>query len=298
MSRTNGTRRPELEAGLTLDQPIAGPARQKSATGDRDAVVLAVAHRDTTDAVSAERQLEASLGQVRRLASHLQDVREQERRLIAREIHDELAHQLTALKIDVVSLERELQRVSSGLAASAASMKALLDQVIGSMRRLSTELRPGILDDFGLVAAIEWEAEAFEEQTGIITELVLEADDSGLAPPLQTAVFRILQESLSNVRRHARADHVEILLRREPAELRLEVRDNGTGFSAGKLDEPSCYGLTGMRERAIALGGAFRIDGRPGQGTTVAVALPLDRPGDGEPSHVERSASGPLPAVS
>ena len=285
MSKTNGTARPQLDSGLALDPPAADAARHPGAT------------REPARS-QAERQLEESLGQVRRLATHLQDLREQERRVIAREIHDELGHQLTALKIDMVSLERELQRVSSALASRAASMKTLLDQVIGSLRRLSSELRPGILDDFGLVAAIEWQVEAFEEHTGIATDLTVEADDTGLPPALQTGVFRILQESLSNVSRHARADHVEIVLRRDPTELRLEVRDNGTGFAASKLNEPLCYGLTGMRERAIALGGAFRIEGQPGQGTTVAVTLPLDGPGDGEPSRDERSASALLPAAS
>jgi signal transduction histidine kinase len=285
MSKTNSTHRPELDNAVILDRLAAGPARHEAAAGD-------------PAPPQADRQLEESLGQVRRLATHLQDVREQERRLIAREIHDELGHQLTALKIDVVSLERELQRVSSGLASRAASMKALLDQVIGSVRRLSSELRPGILDDFGLVAAIEWQVEAFEEHTGIAIDLTLDADDTGLAAPLQTGVFRILQESLSNVSRHARADHVEILLRRGPTELRLEVRDNGAGFAAAKLNEPSGYGLTGMRERAIALGGAFRIDGRPGQGTTVAVTLPLDGTGDGEPARPDRSPRELLRVVS
>ncbi|HVR30031.1 MAG TPA: histidine kinase, partial [Thermoanaerobaculia bacterium] len=144
------------------------------ASDDGDGVAVLVAHHDTSEGRLVRRQLEESLAQVRRLAAHLQEVREQERRLIAREIHDELGNQLTALKIDLVSLERELVGVSSGLAARASSMKALFDQVIGSVRRLSTELRPGLLDDFGLVAAIEWQAEVFEEHTGIATELTIE----------------------------------------------------------------------------------------------------------------------------
>jgi len=291
---------------FTFEYPGEGPgheawfelrvvAFERSHGGEEDVAVL-VTHHDITDARLTERRLEESLGQVRRLASHLQDAREQERRLIAREIHDELGHQLTALKIDVVGLERELQRVSSGLASRAASMKTLFDRVIASVRRLSSELRPGLLDDFGLVAAIEWQAEVFEEHTGIATELAIEADETGLSAPLSTATFRILQESLTNVARHSRADRVRIALRREQQHLLLEVRDNGRGFEERQLRDPMSHGITGMRERALALDGAFRIEGRPGDGTTVTARLPIEVAAGGEasssiPTHALSSAA-------
>jgi signal transduction histidine kinase len=287
---TSSRRRIEYECGEPDHEQsfelcvVALPRRTGGVESSGDEVSVLVSHRDTTDARIAKRRLEESLGQVRRFACHLQDASEQERRSIAREMHDELGHQLTALKIDLVSLERELQRQSSGLAARASSMKTLFDQVIGSVRRLSSELRPGILDDFGLVAAIEWQAEAFEERTGIAAEVILEADDHGLSAPLQTAVFRVLQESLANVARHARADHVQIVLRRGPTELRLEVRDNGAGFEPQKLREPMSFGLTGMRERVLALGGAFRVDGLLGYGTTVSATVPLATAESGEPA--------------
>lgn len=220
-------------------------------------------------------RLEETLRQVRRLTAHLHDAREHERRLIAREIHDELGHQLTALKIDLVSLERELQRTNSDLASRATSMKALFDQVIGSVRRISSELRPGLLDDFGLATAIEWQAEAFEERTGVATEWTADADDEGMSPALQIAVFRILQESLDNVARHARADRVRVVLRREHGELRLEVSDDGVGFDLARSQAETCLGLTGMRERAIGLGGTLRIETHPGAGTNVVLALPI-----------------------
>jgi signal transduction histidine kinase len=247
-------------------------------TSASEVVSVLVAHRDVTEVKLAKGMVEEYLGQVRRLATHLQDVREQERRVIAREIHDELGHQLTALKIDVVSLERELQRVGSTLAGRSASMKTLLDQVIGSVRRLSSELRPGLLDDFGLVAAIEWQVEAFEEHTGIAVEVVLQTGDSGIDPPTATAVFRILQESLTNVARHARADRVQVCLRRGSDQVHLEVRDNGSGFERHELRDPMSHGVAGMRERVLALGGAFTIDGLPGYGTTVSATLPLEHP--------------------
>jgi len=220
-------------------------------------------------------RLEESLREVRRLAAHLQDSREHERRLIAREIHDELGHQLTALKIDLVSLERELQRTNSILASRATSMKALFDQVIGSVRRISSELRPGLLDDFGLATAIEWQAEAFEERTGVATEFVADAGDDSVSAAVQIAVFRILQEALDNVARHARADRVRVALRREHGELRLEVSDDGVGFDLKRPQPETALGLTGMRERAIGLGGSFRIETHPGAGTNVALILPL-----------------------
>jgi signal transduction histidine kinase len=233
--------------------------------------------RDANEARQAARRLEESLVQVRRLAAHLQEMREEERRRIAREIHDELGQQLAGLKIDVVALERELQRSSSALAPRAASMKTLIDQVMGSVRRLSAELQPGLLDDFGLVAAIEWQAEVFEEHTGIATELVIETNDAGLSTPRLTAIFRVLQESLTNVARHARADRVRIALRREADRLCLEVTDNGVGLEARRLRDPGSYGIAGMRERLLALGGAFSIEGGKGHGTSVRANLPLDR---------------------
>ena len=218
-----------------------------------------------------EVELEESLRQVRRLASHLQEAREHERRSIAREIQDELGHQLTALKLDLVSLERELQSTGSSLAGRAVSMKALFDQVIASVRRISSELRPGLLDDFGLAAAIEWQAEAFEEKTGIAVELDLHDEGEALLPAVEIAAFRILQEALHNVARHARADRVVIALRGTGRELRLEVTDDGGGFDLARAS----HGITGMRERAIALGGSFELETRPGLGTKVAVALPM-----------------------
>lgn len=260
------------------------------ASDDGNGTAVLVTHHDNSKARLVRRQLEESLAQVRRLAAHLQETREQERRLIAREIHDELGHQLTALKIDVVSLERELVGVSSGLAARASSMKTLFDQAIGSVRRLSTALRPGLLDDFGLVAAIEWQAEVFEEHTGIATELTIETDDAGVSPSLATAVFRILEESLTNVARHAQADRVHIRLRRASGELRLDVRDNGRGLEAQQLHDPVSNGITGMRERVLALGGVLVVEGGSGHGTTVRASIPVDAPGTsvGTPSMPRR----------
>jgi signal transduction histidine kinase len=233
----------------------------------------------TAGAQPSLRELTESLRAVRRLVAHLNDTRELELRRLAREMHDELGHQLTALKFDLVSLERELQRSNSSLAARATTMKGMFDHVIASVRRISSELRPMLLDDFGLAAAVEWQVEAFAERTGIETELAFEGDQEGISPAIQTAMFRILQESLENASRHAHAAHVRVAIERADGALRLEVSDDGHGFDQRRLDRRPSNGITSMRERALALGGAFVLQTTEGKGTTVRVTVPFDASG-------------------
>jgi signal transduction histidine kinase len=212
-----------------------------------------------------------SLNQMRTLAARLHSAREEERTRVAREIHDELGQALTAIKIEFASLLRDLPE---GLAAPRSqSILKILDQTLQSVQRIGTELRPGILDDMGLVAALEWAAEDFETRTGTKCQVSLPDVDIALDPEAATALFRIFQETLTNVARHADATQVDVLLGEENGNLILEVRDNGKGISDEELTAKTSLGILGMRERVLLLGGTLTISGAPEKGTTVRVLI-------------------------
>ena len=236
-------------------------------------------NRDVTERRLSEAELRRSREQLRALSSHLQTVREEERTHIAREVHDELGQALTALKIDLYALQRGLSRGNDPnvdrLTEKIKSMSGLIDATIHSVRRIATELRPGILDDLGLVAAIEWQANDFQTRTGIKCEVTASVDYLELDRDRSTAAFRILQETLTNVARHASASRVGIELKRDDRSLVLEVRDNGKGITASELSGSKSLGLLGMRERAQLFGGDLRISGAAGNGTRVIVNMPL-----------------------
>ena len=222
--------------------------------------------------------------QLRALAARLQSAREEERTRVAREIHDELGQALTAIKIDLAALIRDLPEDSEPQIQRRQSILRLLDDAIQSVRRIATELRPGILDDMGLVAAMEWAAEEFQARTGTKCEVSLPGVDIALDPERATALFRILQETLTNVARHTNATRVDVHLAKENKNLILEGRDNGQGIDQEQLSESRSLGILGMRERALLLGGELTISGAPGKGTTVRVRIPLsDRKQPAEP---------------
>jgi PAS domain S-box-containing protein len=212
--------------------------------------------------------------QLRDLASHLQTAREGERTRIAREIHDEFGQVLTALKIDLSWLAKRLPGDRPGLARKAKAMSALIDATIQTVRRVATELRPGLLDDLGLAAAMEWQAQEFAGRTGIDCELHLDGGDLVLDRDLATALFRIYQETLTNVARHAGATEIDVRLEDRAEELALIVWDNGRGITPSETSDPKSFGLIGMRERAAAWGGTVGIEGVPGWGTTITVRVP------------------------
>jgi signal transduction histidine kinase len=164
------------------------------------------------------------------------------------------------------------------LAEKVKSMSGLVDEMVRSVRRIAAELRPGVLDDLGLVAAIEWQVREFQKRTGIGCKLYTALDNVALPPELSTAVFRILQETLTNVARHAQASHLTVSLAAKAKLLVLEVQDNGRGITEVERIHSKSFGLVGMRERAMILGGDFDIRGAPGKGTTVTVSIPLDHP--------------------
>jgi PAS domain S-box-containing protein len=228
----------------------------------------------------AEERLTTSREQLRNLAARLQDVREEERTLIAREVHDELGQAMTGLKMDLSWLSSRVSEACEEVARARlmekiGSMSKLIDATIQSVRKISTELRPGVLDDLGLVAAIEWQAQEFQARTGIACELTLPPDDASLDRERSTAIFRIFQEILTNVTRHAKATRVRVSMTEEAGQIILQVRDNGQGITEGQIADPRSLGLLGMRERALILGGEVTFSGTQGQGTTVTVRIPL-----------------------
>jgi PAS domain S-box-containing protein len=228
------------------------------------------------DAEAARGALEKTLGQLRALGARLSEIREDERRDIARELHDQVGQSLTALKLEVGGLRAQLDGGggTDETRARLTGMEALLDATLDCTRRISTVLRPAILDDLGLPAAIRWQAREFSQRTGIASDTQLPDDGSAVAPPTALALFRILQEALTNVTRHARARQVHIGLRLDDGFAVLTVADDGVGIAPDALSRPTSLGLLGMRERALALAGEVAVTGEAGKGTTVTVRVP------------------------
>jgi len=216
----------------------------------------------------------AARRQLRDLASYLQNIREEERTRIAREIHDEFGQMMTALKMDLAWLRKRLPQDEPDLLRKADAMSEAIDETLQDVRRIASELRPGILDDLGLAAAIEWQAETFSERSGIVCELHLDEEGDHLDRQLVTALFRILQEALTNVARHARASRVRVGLDVAPIEVTLTVRDDGRGITEKELTDGESLGLMGMRERAHTLGGSVTFEGHPNGGTSVTTRIP------------------------
>ena len=223
----------------------------------------------------AETQLRMSRDQLRALASRLQAVREEERTSISREIHDELGQACTAIKMDLALIGRRLTKKQSQLRTKVESAMQLVDSTIATLRRMASELRPRTLDDLGLLAALEAQAQEFESRTGIRCIVAVPKEPVTLDADRSTAIFRIFQESLTNVARHARATHVEAHFEKNDNRLIFQVSDNGIGFDPAEVKARKSLGLVGMQERALMLNGDFKIEGVPGTGTTMTLSIPL-----------------------
>lgn len=223
---------------------------------------------DITDRKAAEEQLRA-------LSARLESVREEERTRIARELHDELGQALTALKFDVSWLGRRVPDSDPALATKVGSMLKFIDQTIDSVRRLSAELRPSILDHFGLTATVEWELKEFQHRTGLVCRFLAAPEPFELDSERSTALFRILQEALTNVSRHANATEVMVELQLNGHSVSLNIEDNGRGITESEVNNPRSLGILGIRERARILGGAVDIRANKPEGTCVEVSLPL-----------------------
>ena len=246
---------------------------------------VVVVARDITDHQRASENLENSRAELRALSARLQSVREEERLRIAREIHDELGQVLTGLKLDLVSFTKKISESLSRvewdpLKNRSQEIVNLINSAILTVRKISTELRPGLLDAVGLTAAIEWQAKEFENRTGIKCKLKLPHETFIIDQHRSIAIFRIFQEILTNVARHSQATEVSVAIDKNDIELLLEAKDNGRGIRANEFSNPKSLGLLGMRERALLLGGELVVRGIPAKGTIVTLRIPFETRGN------------------
>jgi PAS domain S-box-containing protein len=244
--------------------------------------------QDVTERKRAEEALKSTSEQLRALSASLESAREEEGTRIAREIHDELGSALTSLKWDLENFHKVLSESTDQsqlqlLRERIAAMLKLAETTIGTVRRISSELRPNVLDDLGLVAAIEWYGKQFQDRTGIIVQCDCALEKLDLSREQSTAVFRIFQEALTNILRHAQATRVDLQTSEEDGEFILRITDNGRGITVGETSGTQTLGLLGMRERAHLIGGRINITGVAGQGTVVTIRVP------------DSSLPGPLP---
>jgi signal transduction histidine kinase len=216
------------------------------------------------------------------LTAHIEEVKEQERTRIAREIHDDLGGNLTAIKMALAMLSKRLPPDQPQLAEKAAYVDALVDRTIEAVHRISLDLRPSMLD-FGIVAALEWQVKEFEKQVGIRCSFSSNEKEIDLSLDHATALFRIFQEALTNIAKHAGATRVAVALQRRGQAVSLKISDNGGGIAAADRIKPGSFGLRGMSERARALGGTMALSGAPGGGTIVTIKIKLTSPGPESP---------------
>jgi PAS domain S-box-containing protein len=232
---------------------------------------------DVTDRIIAQRLIVETSEQLRQLSARLQDIREEERMHMAHEIHDELGQRLTVLKMDISWLSRKLKTEDEMAKEKIRNTLSLLDGTIKIVRKIATDLRPGILDDLGLVPALEWQSKEFEERSGIKVSFKSNISEIALSTPAATGLFRIFQESLTNVGRHAQATNVnaELILKNDL--LTLTIADDGKGFDTAVLGSIKTLGIMGMKERSMMIHGEYTITSTPGNGTTVTVKLPIKK---------------------
>jgi signal transduction histidine kinase len=228
-----------------------------------------------TQSKLAELEIKHSKTQLRELSSHIQDVREQERIAIAREVHDDMGSTLTAIKLDIAWLGGRLAD-KPVLAEKAKSIESLVDRCTAAAGNISRSLRPSVLDTFGIVAAIEMEAEEFEQRTGITCTFEHDNELAEISPEISIALFRIFQETLANITKHAQASEIAVRMQDRKGRIQLSVKDNGRGISEADRAKPRSFGLRGIRERVEYLGGKVSIESQAGQGTQIAVFIPRE----------------------
>ncbi|MGG9963969.1 response regulator [Ferruginibacter sp. SUN106] len=224
----------------------------------------------------AEEELKYSYLQIRKLASHLQNIREEERASMAREIHDELGQHLTALKLDVSWLSIKLKETEPQIVEKVKGMERLLTTSLITVKKLASELHPALLDKLGLIEAIRWQSREFEKRTGIKITLNLPEELTGISSKTNIALFRIYQESLTNVARHSGAATVCCSLKRENENLVFTITDDGKGFDVAETEQRHSLGLLGMKERSVMIGGKYVLSSEPGKGTKVEAMLPVN----------------------
>jgi signal transduction histidine kinase len=254
--------------------PIEASISQAAVGGQQ---LLTVILRDITERHAADQEIRRAHTELRELSVAMLELREGERTRIARELHDELGQALTALKMDVDLLRQTLPPDRADLAERTAAMRELLDTTVATTRRISADLRPLVLDDLGLGAAAEWLAQTVVQRAGLDCRMHVDAECAELGEPHASALFRIMQESLTNAVRHARATRVDVELVRDGDDALLTVADNGVGFDRGARPRPRSFGLRGISERVLLLGGHLDIDTQPGGGTRVTARIPVAR---------------------
>ncbi len=234
--------------------------------------------RDITDRKQVERELTESRAHLHQLTIFLQRAREDDRAHFARELHDELGQNLAALRIDFNGLAQSLATTDPAVTARLAAIDQMINSTVDATRLMCEELRPGMLDDLGFEAAISSYARNFSKQFGVPCDLLLDSEDYGLNELLSTSIFRIVQESLTNIARHARASHAMVALQDRGDDLLLTIADDGCGMPAEMTGERKTFGMLGMRERVNMLGGRIAIDSAPGRGTHIEVSIPRSAP--------------------
>ncbi|UCG80261.1 MAG: sensor histidine kinase [Desulfobacterales bacterium] len=239
--------------------------------------IFQIEEKRIAERTRAEQELRESREQLRELSAHLQAAREEERTIVARKVHDDLGQTLIALKMDLCSLEKGLHKDQEILIQQAKSMKKLIDMTIQSVKRIYSGLRPFLLDELGLNAAIEWMSQRFQDHTGITCELAFSRDDILLEENLVTNLFRIFQEALTNAGCHANATKVKVRLEEKAGALVLTVTDNGKGITDEQVSDPKSFGLMAIKERVRVLGGDVNISGIKDKGTTVTVSIPMGK---------------------
>jgi len=235
--------------------------------------------QDITDRKQMEQDLIKSQLDLRNLAMSLEMARENEKKIISREIHDELGQLMTGLKMDIAWVNGRLDAEQKLLKNKTQSMLEMVDEGIRSVKRITTQLRPRILDEMGLAAAVEWQTERFEKQSGIKCKTSFSPSDIEIAMEISIVMFRVLQEALTNVARHSKATAVAISLKAADRRLVLQVKDNGVGITQAQLSNQQSSGLTGARERLLAIGGDLQVKGLKGRGTALIASVMLAGPG-------------------
>jgi PAS domain S-box-containing protein len=254
---------------LSFGQPHLQPTEHAG----RRTVITTVVIREVSVQKHAEEALRATGNQMRNFAARIDVVREEERARIAREIHDELGQALTALKLDLAWV-REKTKPRNGTRKKMAAMISEVDRTIDLVRRISSELRPAVLDDLGLIPAIEWQLTQFRKRTGVRTEFRSSHESLVLSRDASAAVFRVIQEALTNIMRHAQATRVIVLINQADDLIKISITDNGKGMSRNQGASFSSLGIVGMRERISRLGGELVLSSTQGQGTRVDITLP------------------------
>jgi len=249
----------------------ARPRRAEAGGRVWDGVVV-----DDTQVRMQQLEIERSREELRALSRHLQSVREEEKARIAREVHDELGSTLTALKIDLDWLGARFTNAPSEVVQKRASMSKLVDAAVAVTRKIVTDLRPSILDDLGLAAALRWQAAEFGRHSGAKVQVEAEDGEAGMNREVALTLFRIFQETLTNIARHAKASEVDVKLSAQDGAYVLQIHDNGIGMDEAELTKPTSHGIRGMRERARQLGGDISVSSKPGGGTTLVISVPRD----------------------